>query len=425
MTNETKVGAFTVCGLALLAAILVGLSGIRFFGGGSYKLYATFPQVVGLNPSAEVRFAGVPAGKVDAVEAEGMHVLVKMTVDGDIKVPRGSKITVDASGFLGEKYVNILPARDGGVYFNDGDRVAGTPEQDMNTVMAQMSTLVEKSHEMLDSINSVVNNPELKESLVATAVNMRGITANVREMTGAFARMSTQNEGEIANMVQGLSALSQSLSATAQEVEGMVHGFAGDGETAANLKATVANLQVTSARVAHMAESMEGIVTDPKTAEDLKATLANVRGVSEKANKMLGGLSEGGGVRPGLDLMYSGKESNWRANFDVDLNLAKDKFVRLGVNEIGEGNRFNLQGGKRMGAITARAGVIDSEVGIGLDADAGKSFRFSVDAYDLNDVRLRPRASFRIAKGTWLFGQMNDANRSDKRATYFGLRQEF
>ena len=32
MSNEVKVGAFTVCGLALLAAMLIGLSGVSFFG---------------------------------------------------------------------------------------------------------------------------------------------------------------------------------------------------------------------------------------------------------------------------------------------------------------------------------------------------------------------------------------------------------
>ena len=32
MSNEVKVGAFTVAGLALLAALLVGISGVKFFG---------------------------------------------------------------------------------------------------------------------------------------------------------------------------------------------------------------------------------------------------------------------------------------------------------------------------------------------------------------------------------------------------------
>ena len=69
MSNEVKVGAFTVCGLALLMAMLVGISGVKFFGASQYTLYVTFPEVIGLNPAAEVRFAGVPAGKVLKVEA--------------------------------------------------------------------------------------------------------------------------------------------------------------------------------------------------------------------------------------------------------------------------------------------------------------------------------------------------------------------
>ena len=129
MSNEVKVGAFTVCGMVLLALMLLGLSGATIFGPRQYTLYTTFPEVIGLNPAAEVRFAGVPAGKVLNVEAEGMHVLVTMAVNKDIRIPHASKITVSASGFLGEKYVNILPARDTGVYLEPDDRVAGTPEE--------------------------------------------------------------------------------------------------------------------------------------------------------------------------------------------------------------------------------------------------------------------------------------------------------
>ena len=158
MSNEVKVGAFTVCGLALLAAMLIGLSGVSFFGPSQYTLYATFPEVIGLNPAAEVRFAGVPAGKVLNVEAEGMHVLVTMAVNKDIRIPHASKITVSASGFLGEKYVNILPARDTGVYLEPDDRVAGTPEESMDTMMAKMTVLIEQAHEMMNGINSVINN---------------------------------------------------------------------------------------------------------------------------------------------------------------------------------------------------------------------------------------------------------------------------
>ena len=424
MSNEVKVGAFTVCGLALLAAMLVGLSGVTLFGPSQYTLYATFPEVIGLNPAAEVRFAGVPAGKVLNVEAEGMHILVTMAVNEDIRIPHASKITVSASGFLGEKYINILPARDVGAYLESGDRVAGTPEESMDTMMAKMTVLIEQAHEMMNGINAVINNPELNSSLVATAVNLKDITGNVRDMTGAFSRMAVHNEGEINRMVHELSMLSVSLSSAAREVEGMVKDFSGDGEAAANLRTTVANIASTSARIDNMAKSLEGVVTDPQTAEDLKAVLHNTREVTEKADKMMSGLG-GGAITPGVDIMYSGQESNWRANLDVTISPSEKNLLKIGVNDIGEGNRFNLQAGRKMGALTARAGIIDGEVGLGLDADAGKYWRFSLDAYDLNNIRLRPRASVRVAKSTYLFGQVDDVNDGDRRATYVGVRQEF
>ena len=424
MSNEVKVGAFTLCGLALLAVMLIGLSGVTMFGPSQYTIYVTFPEVIGLNPAAEVRFAGVLAGKVNSVETEGMHVLITMSVNNDIRIPHASKITVSSSGFLGEKYINILPARDTGVYLDPDDRVAGTPEESMETVMAKMSVLIDQAHEMLNGINSVINNPDMNASLVATAVNLKDITGNVREMTGTFARMAAHNESEINRMVQHLSMLSVSLAGAAQEVELMVKDFSGDGEAAANLRATVANIATTSARIDNMAKSLEGVVTDPKTTEDLKAILHNTRQVTEKADKMMSGLG-GGAIKPSLEVMYSGQESNWRANFDVTANLSDKNMFRIGVNEIGEGNRFNLQAGRKMGALTARAGIIDSEVGVGLDADAGDRWRFSLDAYDLNNIRLRPRASVRVGKSTYLFGQVNDVNDGDRRATYVGVRQEF
>ena len=52
MSNEVKVGAFTVCGMVLLALMLLGLSGAAIFGPSQYTLYTTFPEVIGLNPAA-------------------------------------------------------------------------------------------------------------------------------------------------------------------------------------------------------------------------------------------------------------------------------------------------------------------------------------------------------------------------------------
>ena len=64
-----------------------------------------------------------------------------------------------------------------------------------------------------------------------------------------------------------------------------------------------------------------------------------------------------------------------------------------------------------------RGGVINGDVGLGLDAYAGKRFVFSVDAMDPNDPALRLGAQYQLNDaGTWLMGQWDDVNDSDKRA---------
>ena len=61
MSVEAKVGAFTLAGLALLAAVIVMLSGFKLDNGKGYKLYAGFKQVIGVEPQSLVRLSGVPA----------------------------------------------------------------------------------------------------------------------------------------------------------------------------------------------------------------------------------------------------------------------------------------------------------------------------------------------------------------------------
>ena len=125
-----------------------------------------------------------------------------------------------------------------------------------------------------------------------------------------------------------------------------------------------------------------------------------------------------------LETMYSGKEDRWQTGVSLDIRPDDSSFLRLGLNDIGEDNSINFQGGMSRGIFGARAGVIDSKAGIGIDIGSRK-LNLSVDGYDPNEFRLRSRLQYEIAKDTYLFTQVNDINKSDKRATYFGLRRSF
>ena len=130
-------------------------------------------------------------------------------------------------------------------------------------------------------------------------------------------------------------------------------------------------------------------------------------------------------LEPAVDVLYSGKNSDWATNFNVDIYRDPGSFLTIGLDDIGENNRFNAQAGVRRGNLAGRAGAMDGKLGIGLDAYAGDRWKFSADAYNINDVTLKLKAQYKLTSDTYILGQLNDLNRSEKRAAYFGIRHTF
>ena len=424
MKLEAKVGAFTLLGLGLLIAIMVMLSGIKLGGNQGYSLSIGFPQAVGLTAGNDVCYAGVAVGKVDSVEPSGVGVVAAVHIDGQVKIPRKSTVIVTANGVMGGKFINIVPDKDANFEdcYGPGDFIYGLQEATMDDMMANMNNAVLKVQTLLDSMNQLLGDKETQQALKDVSINMRNITANIDSLTATLANMAQVNQGDIRQMAQNLNHMTGSLMRTADSLEVLVATFNGNGETGANLKEAIANLSATSKRIDNMAASLEGVVTDPQVADDLKATLHNVRNVSQRADDMMNTVSDIE-VNAGLETMYSGKENRWQTNMGVDIRPTGNSLLRLGLNDIGEDNHFNLQGGMYNGSLGARAGVIDGKAGLGLDM--GNKLQLSVDGYDPNDFKLKSRLQYEIAKDTYVFTQVNDINKADTRATYFGLRRSF
>ena len=329
---------------------------------------------------------------------------------------------------MGEKFSNILPSKDQGIYLGDGDYLIGQEEEGLDSLMDKAGGVLDQVQALLDSMNQVMGNPDFQKNFLQMAVNIRDMTAHMDGLVAAMEQTMRENQGNITGMLSNLNAASAGLNRTMNQVEAMMTNLAtvgADPQTAENLRLTLANIKDTSDRIAHIAENMDGAVGDPQTAEDIKTTIRNARQMSEKAGNMMGKL-EDIKVKPSADLLYSGAKDDWQANFNVDLGPETGNFLRAGLDDIGDGNRGNFEVGRRSERYAVRGGVINGDVGVGLDAYAGKRFVFSVDAMDPNDPSLRLGAQYELNDaGTWLMGQWNDVNDSDKRAAYVGLSQSF
>ena len=434
MSVEAKVGAFTVGGLMLLGGATAGLGDFHFGSSDDLVLYAGFKQVVGLMPQSDVRLSGVLIGKVTKIVNEGTGVTVTMEVEPDVKIPKQSKVSIASSGVMGEKFINFQPKVDNGEYLENGAYLYGADEAGMDTMFEGISKVMDEVQVLLQSMQAIVGDDTFKKSVIEISNNMNEASAHVNEMTGSFERIAKDNEGNFNSMVKQMEGAVAGMNQTMANIEHMtanIDKFAGDPNTAEELKTTLDNIAKTSANVASMAENMNKFAGDPQVAEDLKATVGNARSITERADKMLGkveGVSDSFSkidVTPSVDILYSGSAHDWNANFNLNV-ASDDKSLVLGAEDIGDHTKWNLQGGAKFGSdFGARAGIIAGKPGIGLDAYAGSKWKFSAEAYDLNDGKIRLKSQYKVLDSTYLLGEWHSVNKKDDRAFYFGLKQEF
>lgn len=118
MNNRTatvKVGLLTIISLMVLVTTVIWLRGRTLGGGQPYEVY--FKDVDGLRDGAAVQFMGIRVGFVDEVTpmSKGEHryrVRVRFTItEPDVKVPPGSSISLEQSGIIGEKFMELTPPR--------------------------------------------------------------------------------------------------------------------------------------------------------------------------------------------------------------------------------------------------------------------------------------------------------------------------
>ena len=417
MNAETKVGAVTLMGIALLVGIAVFYGAIQL-GQTGYPLHVDFERVDGLKIGGQVRYAGVDVGRV-----VGINVTDKGKARASLRIfkgnfiPVGSDFGIGSDGLLGEKFVNIAPPDKRETFFEPDTVVEGSPSQGMETLLSTADRLFNRLDKLAITLEGIFGDPNVQGSLKDTA-------RNIDQLTLALSRMAINNEQNVNAIARNLALMSGSLRDVSARVDKMTASVDNEGKFAKDLTETLANLRSASARIEKMAAALEPVATDPETANNLKNTLKNAREVSEKANRMLNKI-EKIKTEAGIDVLYSGGAERYRTNVDVRINTDEKTFAHMGLSDIGETNRVNFQLGQQGQTFGGRIGVIEGKIGAGLDMKLSKNIKFSADAYDPNDFRLKLRTEFRIAPDTYLVGESISINKDAQRSSYVGVRRTF
>ena len=101
--------------LVLLAAAALVLNK----GDGKHYLTVDFEQTNSVYKGSDVKILGVPVGRVEKLTPRGDVVRAKISYDGDVKLPNDVKAVVVSPSIVGDRFVQLAPAYNGGAVLKD------------------------------------------------------------------------------------------------------------------------------------------------------------------------------------------------------------------------------------------------------------------------------------------------------------------
>lgn len=157
---------------AVIAALVLATAFVLFSGEDRKTLTAHFPRTVSVYEGSAVRILGVPVGTVDTVTPSGTDVVVTMSYPADIKLPADAKAVIIAPSVVGDRFVQLTPAYDGGPALSDDAVLDGS----RTSAPLELDEIYQSLDDLVVALGPDGANKEgaLSDLLVQTAKNFSG-----------------------------------------------------------------------------------------------------------------------------------------------------------------------------------------------------------------------------------------------------------
>lgn len=431
MKREFKIGLFLamIFFIAAVSVFVLGKVG-RLFDQRGYALYSSFESVAGLDRRAVVRIGGVRVGFVESISLEGSRPLVRLSITRrDVAVPVDSKASLASLGMLGEKYVEILPGVSKEAC-RPGGRIEAMASLSFDQIGGLMLSIGGEIREVSNSLRDMMNE-ENRGRLESTLENLASLTGALDDFLrrgGGDLREGARDIGRAAREVrQAIEAVSGDLSGSAAALRGLLEE--NRGLVKSNLTKAEEVLRDVESAFERLSEALDKL----NKGEGALGRLLGDPALGEKAERAVVGAAEAaeavGALRTGVDVRaeHYGQSRLTKGSLGFDLGLGPRSLVRAGLTRDPWEDRFaySLQFGRRFGPFAPRAGLIESEFGVGLDYEAwGRRLRLSLDGFAFNrDEGPRFRVSTRLypARPVFIVLGLDDFSLASGREFFFGL----
>ena len=244
MKPETKLGLFTVVGIAVLGFSLYFLGGFSVTR--SYDVNVKFQDVSGLPVKAPVKLSGVEVGKVKEIKIQDGTVVVVASINEGIPLYKGARFSVVMTGIIGTKYLKVVQGNEASGLIKAGSVVDGTDEVPMDVMIAQTMASIK---ELVDSVHQ---QGKFGENLNASLQEVRQLSANLNQMVSSmrpYLNNSVQNLSHISDQLKDVVAKAVNVMTSLDNGEGIIGSLIKDPEMKSDVKESVTKLKETMTEV--------------------------------------------------------------------------------------------------------------------------------------------------------------------------------
>lgn len=196
--NSVKLGTFVLAGLIVLVLLLYMIGKNKNLFGSTYVLKVRFENTQGLVAGNNVRYSGIQAGTVKKIKILTDTIIeVTMVIEKEMLniIRKNAIVSIGTDGLVGNKVVNIVPARQPGAFAAEGDLLASqkavaTDEMmqtlsktnnDVAVIATDLKTTIQRINSS-SALWALLNDESIPQDLRSSVANMRSATGKAGNM---------------------------------------------------------------------------------------------------------------------------------------------------------------------------------------------------------------------------------------------------
>lgn len=273
LTKEVRIALVAIVGIVVLFFGMKFLKGVTMFSN-NYSYIVCFDDVSGMSVASPVYANGFKVGVVESVDYDydsPGNILVKIGLNKDMRLPKGTRAEI-ASDLLGNVKVQLrLGSYEAGEgMLAVGDTIFGGMQEGVmnkaSNMLPAIEQLLPKLDSILASVNTLLKNPALGNSIDNFEVITTNLTTTTRQLH-LLANSLNQQVPSLLGKADGVLDNTETLTRNFSQLD--------VASTLSKVNATLDNVEQMTARLNSNDGTLGLLMRDPSLYRNLNSTMSH------------------------------------------------------------------------------------------------------------------------------------------------------